>query len=153
MPPERAHRNEKKPTMQNTVTKSLRRITIACYLGAAAMANPSIANATWGATPGITAKIEAVGAPNSNLSVTDLRMVKANDLIRIQAEITNNANSTQQVYYRCKWLDKNGFVVGDEETWKPVQLYSGQKQIIQIVSPYFQVHDFRIELQDPASIN
>lgn len=139
--------------MQNTVIKSLRRIAIASYLGAATMVIPSIACAAWGATPGIAAKIEAVGQPNSNLSVTDLRMIKANDLIRIQAEITNNASSTQQFYYRCKWLDKNGFVIGDEETWKPVLVYSGQRQIIQIMSPYFQVHDFRIELQDPASIN
>lgn len=137
--------------MQTTLSKRLRQITTACYLGAIAI--PGSANATWGATPGIAAKLEAVGQPNGNLSVTDLRIVKENDLIRIQAEITNTASNSQQFYYRCKWLDKDGLVIGDEETWKPVLVYSGQKQTIQMVSPYFQVHDFRIELQDPATIN
>ncbi|MGZ4957065.1 MAG: YcfL family protein [Methylobacter sp.] len=80
------------------------------------------------------------------LQVTDLRAVKRNHLLTVQAEINNSDSDNQQLYYRFKWLDANGFVVG-EETWKPVLVYAYQKQTVTAVAPSPQVADFRLVVQ------
>jgi len=98
--------------------------------------------------PTIASKLEAQGRID-NLKVTDLRASKHNNLLKIQAEVTNTSASNQQLYYRFKWLDNDGFVVWDEEPWKPVMIYGNQKQIISVGSPTFKATDFRLILQSP----
>ena len=93
-------------------------------------------------------KIEEQGRLNS-LKVTDLRATKRDNLLRIQAEISNTSNSNQQLYYRFKWLDQDGFTVWDEEPWKPMIVYGSQKQTISVVAPTFKATDFRLILQSP----
>jgi uncharacterized protein YcfL len=83
------------------------------------------------------------------LKVTDLRATKRDNLLRIQAEITNTSAGNQQLYYRFKWLDRDGFTVWDEEPWKPMIVYGNQKQVINVVSPTFKAADFRLILQSP----
>ncbi len=83
------------------------------------------------------------------LKVTDLRATKRDNLLRIQAEITNTSAGNQQLYYRFKWLDRDGFTVWDEEPWKPMIVYGNQKQVINVVSPTFKAVDFRLILQSP----
>lgn len=102
--------------------------------------------------PTIASKLEIMGKPNESLQVTDLRVAKENALMRIQAEVTNSATSNQQLYYRFKWLDRDGFTVWDEEPWKPLTIYAQQKQIIQVVSPTFKARDFHLELQSPGGV-
>ena len=104
-------------------------------------------------TPSIAGKLEVMGKPNDSLQITDMRVAKENSLMRIQAEVTNSAASNQQLYYRFKWLDRDGFTVWDEEPWKPVTIYAQQKQTIQVVSPTFKAQDFRLELQSPGVAN
>jgi uncharacterized protein YcfL len=96
----------------------------------------------------ITSKLEEQGRVY-NLKVTDLRAVKKDNLLRIQAEITNTSSNNQQLYYRFKWLDSDGFVVWEEEPWKPMTFYANQKQIISVGSPTFKATDFRLVLQSP----
>lgn len=110
-----------------------------------------------GTTPGasdisIASKLEDQGKM-SNLKVTDLRATKQDNLLRIQAEITNLKSGNQQLYYRFKWLDSDGFVVWDEEPWKPMLLYGNQKQVIKVGSPTFKATDFRLILQSSDSTN
>jgi uncharacterized protein YcfL len=95
----------------------------------------------------INAKVEQL-SEMSYLQVTDLRAVKRNHLLNVQAEINNPDSDNQQLYYRFKWLDANGFVVG-EETWKPVLVYAYQKQTVTAVAPSPQVTDFRLVVQSP----
>jgi len=95
----------------------------------------------------IDAKVEQL-SEMSYLQVTDLRAVKRNHLLTVQAEINNSDSDNQQLYYRFKWLDANGFVVG-EETWKPVLVYAYQKQTVTAVAPSPQVADFRLVVQSP----
>lgn len=95
----------------------------------------------------IDAKVEQL-SEMSYLQVTDLRAVKRNHLLTVQAEINNADSGNQQLYYRFKWLDANGFVVG-EETWKPVLVYAYQKQTVTAVAPSPQVADFRLVVQSP----
>ena len=85
----------------------------------------------------------------SSLAVTDMRASRRDNLMHIQVEITNSSNSNQQLYYRFKWLDQDGFSVWDEEPWKPVLLYGAQKTLINVVAPTFKAADFRLVLQSP----
>lgn len=98
--------------------------------------------------PSIASKIEEQGKMDY-LKVTDLRAARRDNLLRIQAEITNTSSGNQQLYYRFKWLDRDGFTVWDEEPWKPVIIYGAQKQVISVVSPTFKATDFRLILQSP----
>lgn len=96
----------------------------------------------------IYSKLEEEGRID-NLRVTALRAAKQDNLLRIQAEITNLSSSSQQLYYRFKWLDNDGFVVWEDEPWKPMMFYGNQKQIISVGSPTFKATDFRLVLQSP----
>ena len=96
----------------------------------------------------IASKLEEQGKMN-NLKVTDLRTTKRDNLLRIQAEITNISSGNQQLYYRFKWLDQDGFTVWDDEPWKPMIVYGNQKQVINVSSPTFKATDFRLILQSP----
>ena len=99
-------------------------------------------------SPSISSKIEEQGKMDY-LKVTDLRATKRDNLLRIQAEITNTSAGNQQLYYRFKWLDRDGFTVWDDEPWKPMIFYGNQKQVINVVSPTFKAMDFRLILQSP----
>lgn len=98
--------------------------------------------------PSMASKLEEQGKMN-NLKVTDLRATKRDNLLRIQAEITNISTGNQQLYYRFKWLDQDGFTVWEDEPWKPMIIYGNQKQVINVVSPTFKATDFRLQLQSP----
>ena len=99
-------------------------------------------------TASMASKLEEQGKMN-NLKVTDLRATKRDNLLHIQAEITNISAGNQQLYYRFKWLDRDGFSVWDDEPWKPLIVYGNQKQVISVVSPTFKATDFRLVLQSP----
>ena len=94
----------------------------------------------------IASKLELLGWID-NLKVTDLRAAKKDNLWRIQVEVTNFSSSSQQINYRFKWLDANGFMVWDDEPWKPLTIYGNQKQMINVSSPTFKATDVRIMLQ------
>lgn len=102
------------------------------------------------AGPSIASRIEELGKMQY-LSVTDLRATKRDSLLRIQAELTNSSHDNQQLFYRFKWLDRDGFSVWDDEPWKPLTVYGKQKQLIQVVAPTFKATDFRLILQSPKN--
>lgn len=96
----------------------------------------------------MASKIEEMGKM-LYLTVTDLRATKRDNLLRIQAEVSNSSAGNQQLYYRFKWLDRDGFTVWDDEPWKPLLVYGNQRQTISVVSPTFKATDFRLILQSP----
>jgi hypothetical protein len=98
----------------------------------------------------IPAKVEQLGEM-SYLQITDLAAVKRAQLLTIQAEFNNPTNDNHQLFYRFKWLDASGFVVGGEEAWKPLGLYGLQKQTVMGVAPSPQVTDFRLQVQSPEN--
>ncbi len=126
-----------------TCKRLLAGVAIIVLAPLAVAATPIAANGT-----SIESKLEEQGRMN-NLKVTDLRATKRDSLLRIQAEITNISSGNQQLYYRFKWLDNDGFVVWEEEPWKPMLVYGNQKQIINVGSPTFKATDFRLILQSP----
>lgn len=98
----------------------------------------------------IASKIESQGEM-TYLKVTNLRQAQRNGLINIQAEVTNEYEGQQTMYYRFRWLDASGFSVWDEEPWKPMLFHGKDKQLIQVVAPTSQATDFRLILQSPAN--
>ena len=86
---------------------------------------------------------------SNNINVSDLRATKRDNLLRIQAEISNSGSADQQLHYRFKWLDKDGFTVWEDEPWKPIIVYAQHKQMINVVSPSFKATDFRLMLKNP----
>lgn len=96
----------------------------------------------------IHSKLEQLGEM-SYLQVMDLKAVKRNHLLVVQAEINNSDDDNQQLFYRFKWLDASGFAIGGDEVWKPLLLYSYQKQTLSAVAPSPLATDFRLVVQSP----
>lgn len=119
-------------------------LALCAALGVASLQHPAAAQ-TAGS---LASHIEEQGRMKE-LAVTDMRATRRDNLLRVQVEITNSDNANQQLYYRFKWLDADGFSVWDEEPWKPVLLYGAQKTLINVVAPTFKATDFRLVLQSP----
>lgn len=98
----------------------------------------------------INAKVDQVGEM-IYLHIIDLRSVIRNHLLNVQAVVYNSDSDNQQLFYRFKWIDANGFEVGPEEAWKPLQVYAYQQQAITSIAPSPQVTDFRLVVQSPAN--
>lgn len=98
----------------------------------------------------IAAKVEQLGEMDY-LQVSNITTTKRNHLLAIQAEIFNTDSNNQQLYYRFKWFDKNGMVVGDDEAWQPLLVYAGRKQTINGLAPSPQATDFKILVSSPAN--
>lgn len=96
----------------------------------------------------IASRIEQQGEM-TYLKITDLRAIRRNGLLNVQAEVTNTDSSNERLFYRFKWLDDAGFSVWDDEPWKPLLIYGKQKQLITVAAPTPQATDFRLVLQSP----
>lgn len=82
----------------------------------------------------------------SALKITDLRAVKRNGLLYVQATFFNDSNFESDFNYRIKWLDDSGFKVADDEVWKPKVVFGGQSFDITAIAPTPQATDFQIDL-------
>jgi hypothetical protein len=96
----------------------------------------------------IASKVEELGKMDY-LKVTDMRAARRDNLLRVQFTLTNTSPKNQQLYYRFRWLDADGFTVWEEEPWKPELVYGKQDKVINVVAPTFKASDFKIELQSP----
>ena len=124
------------------MNKYVRIVALATALGCA----PMLAHAAEGGS--IASKVELL-SPMTYLKVTDLRAARRDGLLRVQITVTNTSTSNQQLHYRFRWLDNDGFTVGEEETWKPALIYAQQSKVISTSSPNLKATDFRVELQSP----
>ncbi|RVT87945.1 YcfL family protein [Inhella crocodyli] len=111
---------------------------------ALAMAQP-----VWAAddttSPAIAAKLALRGEPQG-IKVAEVRMQRKADVLVVQADFLNTKNQNRTVFYRFRWLDADGNVVGDGESWKQLQVYGQQTQTIKGVAAHSSVVDFRIEM-------
>ncbi|MCL2589928.1 MAG: YcfL family protein [Betaproteobacteria bacterium] len=96
----------------------------------------------------IASKVEELGKIDS-LTVTDMRAARRDNLLRIQFTVTNSSPKNEQLYYRFRWLDADGFTVWDEEPWKPEIIYGKQDKVLNAIAPTFKAVDFKLELQSP----
>lgn len=77
------------------------------------------------------------------------RTAQRNGLLAVQLEMQNQDKGDQQLYYRFRWFDDAGFVVGGEEVWKPLKFIGLQKQIIDTIAPVPNAVDFKMEVNSP----
>jgi len=96
----------------------------------------------------IASKVDVFGDLGA-LSVTDLRASRRNNLLRVQATITNSSSRKTNFQYRFRWLDADGFVVGEPGVWKPEVVVGNGDRIIDAGALNFKASDFKLELKDP----
>jgi uncharacterized protein YcfL len=96
----------------------------------------------------IASRVEQLGEM-TYLTFTDMRAVRRDGLLRVQVTLFNNSARNEQLFYRFRWLDEDGFSVWEEEPWKPEIIYGNQNKVINVTAPTFKAVDFRIEVQSP----
>ncbi|MFZ6675288.1 YcfL family protein [Undibacterium sp. Xuan67W] len=96
-------------------------------------------------SPGIAAKLMVRGELQG-LQVVDLRSQRKNDVMVVQAEVTNTDVKDLRLYYRFRWTDAAGMQVGDGEVWKPMTFLGKQTQFIKSTAYGPQATDFKIEM-------
>ena len=124
----------------------MKRFLVAAALGLACLGSASPALGADGGT--IASKVEELGQMK-HLKVTGLTAARRDNLLRVQVTLTNSASGNQQLYYRFRWLDNDGFTVWDEEPWKPETVYGKQNKVINVTAPTFKATDFKLEVQSP----
>ncbi|GHU11123.1 hypothetical protein AGMMS50225_15970 [Betaproteobacteria bacterium] len=98
----------------------------------------------------IASKVEQLGEM-TYLTFTDMRAVHRDGLLRVQVTLFNTSASNEQLFYRFRWLDADGFSVWEEEPWKPETIYGKQSKVLNVTSPTLKAVDFRIEVQSPSN--
>ncbi|MBF0184738.1 MAG: YcfL family protein [Magnetococcales bacterium] len=98
-------------------------------------------------SPGIASKVEELGVM-LEVQPGEIRVVRRNNLLHVQAEVINPTTQDQTVSYRFRWVDAAGFVL-DEEAWKPLLLHGRQRQFLRTVAPSPKAEDFRLEMHAP----
>lgn len=121
-----------------TVKKLLLALTGALALSAFAQHDP-------GTPLSVAAKVALRGDANS-VRIPEMRVVRRNDILIVQADLANMGNTDRTLFYRFRWLDTVGNQVGDGESWKQMSLLGQAQQTVKSVAPSSVVTDFRLEM-------
>jgi uncharacterized protein YcfL len=81
------------------------------------------------------------------LKIEDLRQVRRNNLLTVQATLVHQAKRDMNINYRFKWLDNSGMKVADDEVWNPKVIYAGQTFELTGIAPTPMATDFQIEIE------
>ncbi|QEA12898.1 YcfL family protein [Comamonas flocculans] len=117
----------------------------AIAVGAATMGLPALAQHDPATPPAVAAKM-ALRGPAEGVAVTEMRLLRRNDVLTVQADLTNMEQPDRTVFYRFKWLDSVGNQVGDGEVWKQIRLLGLAQQTIKSVAPHAMAVDLRLEM-------
>ena len=98
------------------------------------------------ATPLAVAAKVALRGDAMSLRLPEMRVVRRNDILIVQADLVNGGNTDRMVFYRFKWLDSVGNQVGDGESWKQMVLMGQGMQTVKSVAPMSTAVDFRLEM-------
>ncbi len=98
-----------------------------------------------GTSPTVAAKVALRGDANG-VRIPEIRVVRRNDILIVQADLANMGNTDRVVFYRFRWLDSVGNQVGDGESWKQMSLLGQAQQSVKSVAPSSVVTDFRLEM-------
>lgn len=95
-------------------------------------------------SPAVMSKLATRG-DLKGVRVSEIRMVRRNDVLVVEAEFQNVKNGDRQVFYRFRWLDGGGMQVGDGDAWKQLPVMGQQTQLVKAVALSSSAADFRIE--------
>ena len=98
------------------------------------------------ATPMAVASKVALRGEANNIAVREMRLVRKNDILTVQADLANMGRSDRTVFYRFKWLDSVGNQVGDGESWKQMAVLGLGQQTGKSVAPTSAAVDLRLEM-------
>ena len=99
-------------------------------------------------TPEVDKKIRA--ADSQSVAVREMRIVRRNDVLVAQADLSNLGRSDRTVFYRFQWLDNIGSQIGDGESWKQLGVLGLGQQTVKSVAPSAAATDFRLEMNVEA---
>lgn len=80
------------------------------------------------------------------IAVREMRIVRKNDILIVQADLASQGRSDRTVFYRFHWLDSVGNQVGDGESWKQLTVRGLGQQTIKSVAPTGAATDLRLEM-------
>lgn len=98
-----------------------------------------------GTPAAVAAKIQLRGDAN-DIVIPEIRIVRRNDVMVVQADMKSTTDSNRTVFYRFRWLDNSGNQVGDGESWKQMTVLGHQIQTVKSVALHSSAVDFRIEM-------
>lgn len=96
----------------------------------------------------MSAKVENLGSLRS-LEIPEMKVRNKTGLMQVQVKFLNKSIYDQELYYRFKWLDADGFAVTDPDAWKMMKLIGKQSMLVTTVAPTPTTKDFRLEVQAP----
>ena len=100
--------------------------------------------------PGQVAVIQpesrVVGSAN-NIHVTGLKTITNADSLIVEATIKNERGLRDILYYRLRWMDNAGVMLGQYEPWSTEAFDGFQESVITATSPYPHAADFRLEIR------
>lgn len=97
--------------------------------------------------PSGTAKSRvALRGADNGVKVVEMRAVRNNDILTVQADFENSNAKDRIVFYRFRWVDADGNQVGDGEVFKQVPFLGKQKKTLKGIAPKSSVTDFQIEM-------
>lgn len=97
----------------------------------------------------VAAKVELRGSAD-NIAVREMRLLRKNDILIVQADFANTGRGDRRIYYRFKWLDNVGNQVGDGESWKQLTVLGLGQQTVKSVAPGSAAVDLRLEMNVEA---
>ena len=98
------------------------------------------------ATPLAVASKVALRGEANGIAVREMRIVRKNDILVVQADMANMGRTDRTVFYRFKWLDNVGNQVGDGESWKQMSVLGLGQQTVKSVAPSGAAVDLRLEM-------
>ena len=118
----------------------------AAIAAAIALAAPAHAQQHDPSTPPAVASKVALRGEANDIAVREIRIVRKNDVLVVQADLANMARGDRTVFYRFKWLDSVGNQVGDGESWKQMSVLGLGQQTVKSVAPTSAAVDLRLEM-------
>ncbi len=90
--------------------------------------------------------VNIIGHKYGDISISDMRsQVNPNKLIVGQAVLTNTGSDVINGYYRCQFLDANGFIVGETQIWQMVAVYPNSEQAVKCLATDPTASSFKLE--------
>jgi uncharacterized protein YcfL len=94
----------------------------------------------------IDPKSRVVGTANA-IKVITLKTITDSNRLLVEATLRNERGRRDILYYRLRWLDSAGVMLGQYEPWLTESLDGQQQAVITATSPYPHAADFRLEIR------
>lgn len=97
-------------------------------------------------TPASVARKLHLRGDANDIGVQEMRLVRRNGMLLVQADIFNTTRDARTIFYRFKWLDDIGNQVGDGEVWKQLHVRGADVFTVKGLAPHASVVDFKLEM-------